>query len=100
MVLWVVICICAVKHFATVLSRVKQDNEEEVSSSSAVFYLLGFLSHHEHEIKVVRSQRVFVQVVDVDEEEKVLQRLFSTHSTGSFRRVHWTNTQTQRTMRN
>lgn len=69
------------------------------SPSSAMLYLLGFLRHHEHQIKVVRSQRVFVQVIHVDEEEEVLQCLFSTHGTGSVRRAHWTNTQKIHIMR-
>lgn len=58
-------------------------------------YLLGSLRHHEHQIKVVRSQRVFVQVVHVDEEEEVLQRLFGAHSVRTVWRVHWTQTQTE-----
>lgn len=64
-------------------------------SSSAVSYLLGFLRHHEHQIEVVRSQGVFVQIVHVDQEQEVLQGLFGAHGVGTFRRVHWTNTQTQ-----
>lgn len=35
-------------------------------------HLLGFLRHHEHEVKVVGSQGVFIQVVDIDEEEEEL----------------------------
>lgn len=53
-------------------------------------HLLGLLGHHQHQIEVVRSQRVFVEVIDINEEEKVLQSFLSTGRTRTFRRLHWT----------
>lgn len=53
-------------------------------------HLLRLLCHHQHQIKVVCSQRVLVEVIDIHEEEKVLQSFFSADRTRTFRTLHWT----------
>lgn len=53
-------------------------------------HLLGLLCHHQHQIEVVCSQRVFVEVIDINEEEKVLESFFSADRSSTFRRLHWT----------
>lgn len=58
-------------------------------------YLLRFLSYHEDEVEVVRSQRMLVQIVDVDEEEEVLQGLFSGYGARSVRRGFCINPKTK-----
>lgn len=59
--------------------------------ASWVNHLLGLLCHHQHQIEVVRSQRVFVQVVHVNEEQQVLQSLFCADAARRFLRLCWTD---------
>lgn len=51
-------------------------------------HLLGLLGHHQHQIEVVCPQRVFVEVIDINEEEEVLQSFFGADRSSTFRRLH------------
>ena len=53
------------------------------------FYLLGFLSHHKHQFKIIQAKSHIEQFIDIHQKHKIFQSIFSTRLICVWKRRTW-----------